>query len=162
MSWRRVHSSLVNTDWRHRDRKPPEIGNEAMSDHNDHNLGKQARQAVFLISTIFPVLFPVFGPAAVLPLPTVSAHFPSSLRLSAQESMQDQSRGESEKLALFSSQTDFTLSLHSRHAPDDLRALDLALTILLRRKGCGLDAMSDTINRESGRTWRAANSNFVV
>jgi CHAT domain-containing protein/Tfp pilus assembly protein PilF len=48
-------------------------------------------------------------------------------------------------LALFSVQTDFTLSLHSQAAPDDRRALDLAFTTLLRRKGRGLDAMTDTI-----------------
>jgi CHAT domain-containing protein/Tfp pilus assembly protein PilF len=68
-----------------------------MSDRNDHNLGKQVRQAVFLVSTIFPALFPVFGPAAVLPLPTVSPQFTGPLRLSAQESIEDQSRGENEK-----------------------------------------------------------------
>src|SRR5262245_21803932 len=49
-------------------------------------------------------------------------------------------------LALFSEETDFTLSFHSQAAPDDPRALDLALTTLLRRKGRGLDAMVDTID----------------
>ncbi|HKX27680.1 MAG TPA: tetratricopeptide repeat protein [Blastocatellia bacterium] len=48
-------------------------------------------------------------------------------------------------LALFSKQTDFTLSLHSRAAPNDPQALDLAFTTLLRRKGRGLDAMADTV-----------------
>jgi CHAT domain-containing protein len=48
-------------------------------------------------------------------------------------------------LALFSKQSDFTLSLHSQAAPTDLQALNLALTTLLRRKGRGLDAMTDTI-----------------
>jgi CHAT domain-containing protein/Tfp pilus assembly protein PilF len=48
-------------------------------------------------------------------------------------------------LALFSEQTDFTLSLHSRALPRDPQALDLAFTTLLRRKGRGLDAMVDTI-----------------
>jgi CHAT domain-containing protein/Tfp pilus assembly protein PilF len=48
-------------------------------------------------------------------------------------------------LALFSKDTDFTLSLHSQFAPDDPQALNLALTTLLRRKGRGLDAMTDTI-----------------
>src|SRR5262249_10096473 len=48
-------------------------------------------------------------------------------------------------LALFSKQTDFTLSLHARAAPDDPQALDLAFTTLLRRKGRGLDAMTDAI-----------------
>jgi CHAT domain-containing protein/tetratricopeptide (TPR) repeat protein len=48
-------------------------------------------------------------------------------------------------LALFSRQTDFTLSLHSLMAPSDPQALNLAFTTLLRRKGRGLDAMADTI-----------------
>jgi CHAT domain-containing protein/Tfp pilus assembly protein PilF len=48
-------------------------------------------------------------------------------------------------LALFSRDTDFTLSLHSQAAPDDPQALDLAFTTLLRRKGRGLDAMTDII-----------------
>jgi len=48
-------------------------------------------------------------------------------------------------LALFSKQIDFTLSLHNRLAPRDPQALDLAFTTLLRRKGRGLDAMTDTI-----------------
>ncbi|HKX29484.1 MAG TPA: CHAT domain-containing tetratricopeptide repeat protein [Blastocatellia bacterium] len=48
-------------------------------------------------------------------------------------------------LALYSKETDFTLSLHSRAAPDDPRALGLAFTTLLRRKGRGLEAMTDTI-----------------
>lgn len=48
-------------------------------------------------------------------------------------------------LALFSKETDFTISLHSRIAPDDPQALDLAFTTLLRRKGRGLDAMANTI-----------------
>jgi CHAT domain-containing protein/Tfp pilus assembly protein PilF len=49
-------------------------------------------------------------------------------------------------LALFSEQTDFTLSLHSQAVPHDPQALDLAFTTLLRRKGRGLDAMVDTID----------------
>jgi CHAT domain-containing protein/Tfp pilus assembly protein PilF len=48
-------------------------------------------------------------------------------------------------LALFSKQTGFTLSLQSQAAPNDSQALNLALTTLLRRKGRGLDAMTDTI-----------------
>jgi CHAT domain-containing protein/Tfp pilus assembly protein PilF len=48
-------------------------------------------------------------------------------------------------LALFSKQTDFTLSLQSRAAPDYSQPLNLALTTLLRRKGRGLDAMADAI-----------------
>jgi CHAT domain-containing protein/Tfp pilus assembly protein PilF len=48
-------------------------------------------------------------------------------------------------LAKFSEGTDFTLSLQSQAAPNDPQALDLAFTTLLRRKGRGLDAMTDTI-----------------
>src|SRR5262249_13531164 len=48
-------------------------------------------------------------------------------------------------LALFLNESDFTLSLHSRNAPGDPRALELAFTTLLRRKGRGLDAMTDAI-----------------
>ena len=48
-------------------------------------------------------------------------------------------------LALFSVETDFTLSFQSQVAPKNRLALDLALTTLLRRKGRGLDAMADTI-----------------
>jgi CHAT domain-containing protein len=48
-------------------------------------------------------------------------------------------------LALFSKETDFTLSLHSQIAPNDPQALNLAFTTLLRRKGRGLDEMADTI-----------------
>jgi CHAT domain-containing protein/tetratricopeptide (TPR) repeat protein len=49
-------------------------------------------------------------------------------------------------LAIFSRQTDFTLSLHSQIAPDDPQALNLAFTTLLRRKGRGLDVMADTVS----------------
>src|SRR5262249_40764816 len=48
-------------------------------------------------------------------------------------------------LALFLKESDFTLSLHSRNAPGDPQALELAFTTLLRRKGRGLDAMTDEI-----------------
>jgi len=48
-------------------------------------------------------------------------------------------------LAIFSTQTDFTLWLHSQAAPGNPEALDLAFTTLLRRKARGLDAMTDTI-----------------
>jgi CHAT domain-containing protein/Tfp pilus assembly protein PilF len=48
-------------------------------------------------------------------------------------------------LSLFIDGTDFTLSLHSRAAPNDPQALKLAFTTLLQRKGRGLDAMTDTI-----------------
>jgi CHAT domain-containing protein/tetratricopeptide (TPR) repeat protein len=55
---------------------------------------------------------------------------------------------ERQKLAyldIFSKWTDFTLWLHSQAAPNDPQALNLAFTTLLRRKGRGLDAMTDTI-----------------
>jgi CHAT domain-containing protein/Tfp pilus assembly protein PilF len=48
-------------------------------------------------------------------------------------------------LSLFSKRTDFTLSLQGQAAPNYPQALDLAFTTLLRRKGRGLDAMTDTI-----------------
>jgi CHAT domain-containing protein/Tfp pilus assembly protein PilF len=48
-------------------------------------------------------------------------------------------------VAQFSKETDFTLSLHSQFAPNDPQALNLALTTLLRRKGRGLDAITDTV-----------------
>jgi len=48
-------------------------------------------------------------------------------------------------LALFSEQTDFTLSLHCQALPRDPQALELAITTLLRRKGRGLDVMANTI-----------------
>jgi CHAT domain-containing protein/Tfp pilus assembly protein PilF len=48
-------------------------------------------------------------------------------------------------LALFSKQTDFTLSLHGQAAPQIPQALELAFTTLLRRKGRGLDVMANTI-----------------
>lgn len=48
-------------------------------------------------------------------------------------------------LALLSKETNFTLSLHSQAAPGDQRALNLAFTTLLRRKGRGLDTMTNTI-----------------
>jgi CHAT domain-containing protein/Tfp pilus assembly protein PilF len=49
-------------------------------------------------------------------------------------------------LAIFSRQTDFTLSLHSQIAPGDPQALNLAFTTLLRRKGRGLDVMANTVS----------------
>jgi CHAT domain-containing protein/Tfp pilus assembly protein PilF len=48
-------------------------------------------------------------------------------------------------LSKFSEQTEFTLSLQSRAAPNDAQALNLAFTTLLQRKARGLDAMTDTI-----------------
>ncbi|HKX29242.1 MAG TPA: CHAT domain-containing protein [Blastocatellia bacterium] len=54
-------------------------------------------------------------------------------------------RQKSAYLALFSEQTNFALSFHSRMAPRDSQALELAFTTLLSRKGRGLDASTDTI-----------------
>ena len=54
-------------------------------------------------------------------------------------------------LKLFSEDTDQALSLHAQLAPRDTRALRLAFTTLLRRKGRGLDAMSDNIAALRGR-----------
>jgi CHAT domain-containing protein/Tfp pilus assembly protein PilF len=48
-------------------------------------------------------------------------------------------------LALFSVQTDLTLTLHSQAAPDDALALNLAFTTILRRKARGLEAVVDTL-----------------
>jgi CHAT domain-containing protein/Tfp pilus assembly protein PilF len=48
-------------------------------------------------------------------------------------------------LKLFSADMDEALSLHSQLAPRDTRALQLGFTILLRRKGRALDAMTDSI-----------------
>ena len=53
-----------------------------------------------------------------------------------------------EKLAYLkwiSSQTDRTVSLHMQQAPDNPAARDLALSVLLQRKGRGLDAMSGSM-----------------
>jgi len=48
-------------------------------------------------------------------------------------------------LALYSKETNLTFSLHNLSATDDSQALNLAFTTLLRRKGRGLDAMTDAI-----------------
>jgi CHAT domain-containing protein/Tfp pilus assembly protein PilF len=48
-------------------------------------------------------------------------------------------------LRLFAEDTDNALSLHARLAPRDPKALELAFTTLLRRKGRALDAMTDSI-----------------
>jgi len=48
-------------------------------------------------------------------------------------------------LALFATETNATLSLHNLSAPNEPQALNLAFTTLLRRKGRGLDAMTDTM-----------------
>ncbi|MBS1808765.1 MAG: CHAT domain-containing protein [Acidobacteria bacterium] len=48
-------------------------------------------------------------------------------------------------LDTFLPQVHYTLSLHTQSAPDDAKALHLALTTLLRHKGRGLDAMTDSI-----------------
>lgn len=54
---------------------------------------------------------------------------------------------ERRKLAYFSSmakESDRRISLHARSAPGDRRARDLALTMVLQRKGRVLDALADT------------------
>ncbi len=43
------------------------------------------------------------------------------------------------------SYVDLTISLHTRFAPNDAKALRAAVTVLLQRKGRALDAMADTI-----------------
>ncbi len=48
-------------------------------------------------------------------------------------------------LKLFSADIDEALSFHTQFAPQNAQALRLAFTILLRRKGRALDAMSDNI-----------------
>lgn len=56
-------------------------------------------------------------------------------------------------LTLLSEESDRVVSLHARSAPDNPAARDLALTLILRRKGCVLDAMADglaTLRRRAG------------
>src|SRR5262249_17862310 len=48
--------------------------------------------------------------------------------------------------ATLSTQTDETVSLHVRAAPDDPTARDLAATTILQRKGRALDATSDSLS----------------
>jgi CHAT domain-containing protein/tetratricopeptide (TPR) repeat protein len=54
-------------------------------------------------------------------------------------------------MALLTGGTYAVISLHVRHAPNDLQALHLALTTVLRRKGRVLSAMSDQIAALRGR-----------
>jgi len=54
-------------------------------------------------------------------------------------------------LAMLAGQTNSTISLHVRSAPDDAAARRLALTTILRRKGRALDAMADSISALRGR-----------
>jgi CHAT domain-containing protein/Tfp pilus assembly protein PilF len=49
-------------------------------------------------------------------------------------------------LATLSKQTDWTISLHLRSAPDDSAARVLAATMILQRKGRALDATSQNLN----------------
>jgi CHAT domain-containing protein len=49
-------------------------------------------------------------------------------------------------LATLSRQTDQTISLHLRHAPHDRVARNLAITLILQRKGRALDATSESLN----------------
>src|SRR5262249_265964 len=44
-----------------------------------------------------------------------------------------------------SAYVDLTLSLHTQFAPDDLAARQMALTVLLQRKGRALDATTDAV-----------------
>ncbi|MFN7929797.1 MAG: tetratricopeptide repeat protein [Blastocatellia bacterium] len=48
-------------------------------------------------------------------------------------------------LNLFADDLNNAVALHMQAAPQDATALDLAVTTLLRRKGRGLDAMTDTV-----------------
>jgi CHAT domain-containing protein/Tfp pilus assembly protein PilF len=48
-------------------------------------------------------------------------------------------------------ETDLAVTLHSRHAPNDPRALRLGLSTVLRRKGRVLDAVQDQIEALRGR-----------
>jgi len=48
-------------------------------------------------------------------------------------------------LQTLAGETDATVSLHARSAPQDRQALQLALTTILRRKGRALDAMTDLV-----------------
>jgi CHAT domain-containing protein/Flp pilus assembly protein TadD len=48
-------------------------------------------------------------------------------------------------LSRFAAQTDFALSLHWFNAPNDPEMAKKAITVLLRHKGRGLDAMSDAL-----------------
>jgi len=54
-------------------------------------------------------------------------------------------------LATLSGPTWWTVSLHAQSAPNDLAALRLALTTILRRKGRALDATADSIGALSRR-----------
>ena len=54
-------------------------------------------------------------------------------------------------LATLSEQTDQTISLHLRYAPDDPMARNLAATLILQRKGRALDATSQNLNALRGR-----------
>ena len=57
-------------------------------------------------------------------------------------------------LNLFADDLNNAVALHTQAAPQDATALDLAMTTLLRRKGRGLDAMTDAV----GTLRRRANS----
>ena len=54
-------------------------------------------------------------------------------------------------LSPLSPQTDRTISLHLRSAPDDPAPRDLAATMILQRKGRALDATSQNLNALRGR-----------
>jgi CHAT domain-containing protein/Tfp pilus assembly protein PilF len=54
-------------------------------------------------------------------------------------------------LAELEAESDQTVSLHARAAPNDLDARGLAITTVLRRKGRALDAMTDSVAALRGR-----------
>jgi CHAT domain-containing protein/Tfp pilus assembly protein PilF len=54
-------------------------------------------------------------------------------------------------MALLSGETDSAVSLHTQAAPQNIQALRLAVTTVLRRKGRVLDAMTDSIAALRGR-----------
>ncbi|MCM3902250.1 MAG: tetratricopeptide repeat protein [Pyrinomonadaceae bacterium] len=54
-------------------------------------------------------------------------------------------RQKSVYLATLTGNSEFTVSLHARSAPNDAAARDLALTVILQRKGRTLDAMADSV-----------------
>ncbi|MDQ3009605.1 MAG: CHAT domain-containing protein [Acidobacteriota bacterium] len=55
-------------------------------------------------------------------------------------------------LATLADGSDHTVSLHARSAPNNAAARDLALTVILQRKGRALDAMTDSIAALRRRT----------
>ena len=60
-------------------------------------------------------------------------------------------------MALFSNQTNFALALNARSGASDQRAIELAFTILLQRKGRVLDAMMNNIAQARRRAVESGN-----